>query len=382
MRSTTRSQISFLTAGFLLVLADASAVTTIGHGRLLGSAAVRADYDSNIFVSNSEVSDTVGTFSGAVRYVRNASEVSLDTAVSLDAYAFADHNNLNSADPALTAALGYNPSDKTDLRANFDWRRSSMANEAVNDRTESNNFVFSSSAEQLFSEKLGLRANAGYNKNSNLTQGYSDVLNYSLGLDGVYVYSPKLKLLAGFTTVESWTTDRPKGRRSPSNMDQRYTVGAEGELAPKVTGELSVGVVQREFDGAGFNRSNALYLSSRLSWAATEKTTWTLLADQNLSLSAADQSVKAFSASLGVSQALSEKLSVDGSIGFDHSNYSAFGGVGNRTDDGYIIRARFNYVIKDNVTVDASAGYRDNRSTLAFSTYDRINFGAGITIKF
>lgn len=370
------------TLGGMVAIPSAGAFVTLGHGRLVGTTTARADYDSNIFVSNRQIDDLVGTLTGEVRYVRDAGIVSLEAAAGATWLGFAEHSELNSFDPHLTAQLGYKPSDKTDARAGLAFRRNSIGNEAVNARTESNDFDLDGSVDHLTSEKLGLRLTGAYVLSNYLTPGYSDIESYSAGAHAVYEYSPKLKLLAGITTLESWTDSEVVGRAGVSARDWRYTVGAEGEFAPKVTGGVSAGIVQRQFKTTGFDDTASLYFSGQVTWTASEKTSWSAVASEDLSLTAADQSARTLSLSLSLNRELVEKLSFVGSVGVDRSTYTGFNGVGGRKDDGYTVRARLDYTLRDNASVDVSAGYRDNGSTVAISDYDRFNFGAGITVRF
>src|SRR6185369_8368144 len=137
---------------------------------------------------------------------------------------------------------GYQPSDKTNLRGGLSYRRNSIGNATVNDRTKSNDLLLDGRFEHLATEKFGWRLDGVYSNMNYLTTGYSDVESYSVGAHAVHVYSPKLKLLGGITTGEGWTSG-VRGRRGVSSQDWRYTVGAEGEFAPKVTGDVSVGWV-------------------------------------------------------------------------------------------------------------------------------------------
>ena len=366
-----------------VVTTSAFALGTIGHGRLVGNASVRADYDSNIFVNSSQVDDYVFTANGAVRYIRDSGMLTMETAAGASALAFLDHSKQNTVDPFVEGKFGYQPSDKTDVRGNLSFHRNSIANEVVNDRTQSNDLMLTGSVEHLPTEKLGFRFLGNYSDSAYQTAGYSDVLSYGLGVHAVHVYSPKLKLLAGVTMLEWWTDDRAPGRRSPSSNDVRYTVGAEGELGAKLTGDASVGWVQRSFDSSGFGGdTGTLFLSSRISWAAAEKTVITLVGSQDLSVSAADQSQKALSISLNLTQGISEKLSFEGGVGVDRATFTSFNGIGNRKDDGYVLRGRLNYALKDNLEIDVSTGYRNNDSNIAVSNYDRFNFGAGVSLRF
>lgn len=372
----------FALAGALVLGQRATAITTVGHGRLVGTGSVRLDYDSNIFVNRSEVDDLVGTLTGEARYVRDAGIVTFEAAGGLAALAFFDHSALNSVDPYLRSQLGYTPSDKTSALGSLDYRRNSIGNEAVNARTKSNDLMLDGSVEHLPSEKLGFRFTGSYFDSDYLTAGYSEVQNYTLGAHVVHIYSPKLKLLAGLTAVEWWTDAAGTGRRDAGSKDLRYTVGAEGDFASKLTGQASVGMVHRSFNGSGFNDSDALYLMTRVKWAASDKTTWIAQADQNLNFTAADQSVRNLSLTVGLNEKLMEKLTFEGSVGYDRSNYSGFNGLGSRSDHGYVIRGRFDYSFTDLASFDISFGYRDNSSTIAFSDYSRLNIGVGVNVRF
>ncbi|MBX3736118.1 MAG: outer membrane beta-barrel protein [Candidatus Didemnitutus sp.] len=364
-----------------LIAASLSAAE-IGRSRVVSTVGARLDYDSNIFVNNSEVHDWVYSMNGGVRVIHDVSELTTDVGVWANGQIFTDHSDQNSFDPGIDARLAYVPSDKTNIKVGTSWRRSSMANEALNTRAKSADFALNGQWEHLASEKFGARLTGDYTKSDYRTAGYSDLANYSVGVDAIYVYSPKLKALAGVTWGESWTSHRSFNRRNPGGDDTRYTVGFEGELAPKVTGELSVGVQKRSFATASFGDNSSLYLSTRLTWAAAQKTVWNLRASQGLNVTAADQSSKNFDSSLSLTQELAERLSLEGSVGYTRANYSSFGGAGARRDHGANARLRLNYALSESASIDASAGIRDNSSDLATSDYQQFNFGAGFTYRF
>lgn len=365
-----------------LVLAGSLAALEVGRSRVVTTLGARVDYDSNIFANRSEVHDWIYSMNGGVRLIHDVSAVTTDFGVAANGQIFADHSDQNSFDPAADARIGYVPSDKTNMKLLGAFRRSSMANEALNTRAKSNEFSVGGQWEHLTTEKFGVRVSGDYAKSDYRTPGFSDMANYMVGVDAIYVYSPKLRTFAGFSWGESWTSNRAFNRRNAGGDDKRYSVGFEGELAPKLTGDLKVGVVQRDFSTATFGDDSSLYISSRLSWAAAQKTVWTLRTSQDLNVTASDQSVKNLDTSLVLTQELAERLTLEGSLGYTRATYSAFGGAGARRDHGTKARVRLNYAINENATFDASAGIRDNNSSLAISDYQQVNFGAGFTYRF
>lgn len=354
----------------------------LGRSRVVSTVGARLERDSNIFLNSTEVADSVFTADAGVRMIHDVSEITSDIGVGVIGQYFFDHHDQNAFDPSIDARIGYIPSEKTQVKLAGDFRRSSLANDALNDRTSSRNLTLTGSWEHLTTEKFGVRTNAAYHKGDYSTRGYSDVADYSVGVEAVYVYSPKLRSYAGYTWGESWTANRAFNRRNAGGKDKRYSLGFEGELSPKLTGDLHFGVTKREFTTVGFGDDSAFFIASRLSWAAAEKTIWTLAVDQDLNVTAADQSTKNLSATLVVTQQLAEKMSLEGSLGYTKSKFSTFGGAGARNDDGTSARLRLNYALNENASLDASAGVRNNNSTLAISDYRQVNFGAGVTYRF
>lgn len=382
----TATRGAFLFAAALAAAPSGWSFVTLGNGRLVGSASLRADYDSNIYVSSRQVEDLIGTATGEVRWVKQAGIVTMEAATGLSAIGFVKESEQNGVEPFVEAKFGYNPSDKTMARALVSYRRVSMANETVNDRTKSNDFLFDAALDHLTTEKLGFRVTANYQHTTSLTTNYSDTESGEIGLHALHVYSPKLKLLAGVTAGIAESSGE-FGRRAVDGSDVRYTVGAEGEFAPKVTGEVNVGYAQRDLDGQSGGASGMMFLMSRVSWQASAKTTLSLVGRSDFDVTTADQSVRSNGFSVEISQRFSEKVTFDGSLGIDSARYRSVGtptpgALDPRDDEGVVARGRVTYVLRDDTSLEFSAGYRDNDSTQPLSRYDRVNVGAAVFFRF
>lgn len=362
----------------------------LGRGRVETSLSARADYDSNIFLNNGQTDDFTATANARARYIHDVGILSAEAAIDVTAVKYTDHTSQDTIDPSFTGNLTYRPSDKTTATADASVARNTMANEAVNDRTKSTDTSLNFTFQNLFSEKLGFRVLGGTSLGNYLTTGYVDIANYNVGAKAVYAYSPKLTSTAGIDYRESWTRNRQPGQIDPSSKDYRYTIGFEGELAPKVSGVLELGAVQRKFNTAGVDGSTAAFLSMGLKWIAAQKTSVSLNGSEDFGLTAANQSSKVTSFSLGVTQVLDPKWTVDAGISYAHSAYQSFTNSGDfdRTDDIYRIRGRISYAMATNVALDLSAGYANADSSAPVSavaqsaTYDRVNVGVGVTVSF
>jgi polysaccharide biosynthesis protein VpsM len=360
----------------------------VGRGRIETTLGVRTDYDSNIFLNNTQQDDMTATANAAARYVHDVGLISAEATLNVSAVKFFDNTDEDSVDPSLTGQATYTPSDKTTLTGSAAYSRQTVANEAVNGRTKSDNLVLSGSLQNLFSEKLGYRVSGGFDGGSYLTTGYADVMSYNAGVSAVYVYSPKLTTTTGFNYRESWTDNRVAGSGDPSNKDYRYTIGFEGELAPKLSGTLDLGVVKNSFNSSQFDSSSAMFAGAGLKWVAAQKTTVSLNGSHDFGLTAANQSSKVGSVSLGVTHVLNPKWTLDGGLSYSHAGYQGLNKDFDRKDDIVRLRGRVSYALASNVNVDLSAGYADAQSSSAdanveaYATYHRVNVGVGITATF
>ena len=368
--------------GLLGTAVSASAQLAAGRGHFESALGLQANYDSNIFLQRNGGSDTSLEFNGSEKYIHDSGILTSNSEISIDYTLFDKHSNQNALDPLFSERLGYAPSDKTTANADLSFQRSSIANPDLNTRTKSNNTACDGMFQHLWSEKLGYRLLGNYNDDNYITPGFSDVLSYMAGIDAVYTYSEKLTFLAGFQHQESWTSHREPGQPDPSSKDAIYTVGAEGELAPKLSGTLNAGVENRRFNSASFDGSSSFYLSTNLKWIASPKTSVALTAASNFDLTAANQSSKIESLTLGETHVLNKQWSVEGAITASRTNYSGLGIGSSRTDDTFTIKSQVSYAWATNVTINASAGYSRVDSSLVLSTYDRVYASLGITATF
>lgn len=377
------------------------AITPIGHGRLVGTASANFQYDSNIFFANPDApqkvyaskppsfSDWILSETGDLHYVRDAGITTLNAGGGAIANEFAHNKKQDSIDPYIDGQLGYSDSDKTEAHADFSLHRNTVANAAANTRTRSDDTVFGGSLQYLPTEKLGFRLIGSFANSNYISAGFSDTYGYTVGVNAVDFYSPKLKLLAGMAGGENWADANPDvhlpGIRG---ADVRYTVGAEGEIAPKVTANSMIGVVRRQFRSGSHSSATTLYSDSRATWAETEKRSWSLEATQNFSVSAIDQSVRALGLFLSVNDILAEKLTLQAAAGYERTNYVSLGATGSRTDSGPAARARLTYQVSDATTAEVFSSYRnnasssDNYSEAQLAHFSRFTFGAGITSRF
>lgn len=354
----------------------------LAGGRIETDATAEFSHDSNIFLNSNQISDWDASLDASANYTRDIAEVSSNASLGFNSDAFARYTGQDDVDPFANGSLTYRPSDDTVTTGSFSYARNTLANQQLNTRTKSNDLNLSGSFQDLVTGKVGYRLTGSYLDSNYLTTGYADVLDYNAGLDAVYVYSPKLTLLAGYAYGQFWNRNRAAGDADAASRDSFYTVGAEGEVAPKVTGTIEAGAEYETFDRSTFNNGGAFFLSTGLNWAAAEKTTVSLNAAQNFDLTAVEQSARDTSINLGATQALDAQWGIGGSVAYIRADYQGALRVGDRLDNTYQVEGKVTYAVTTNVTFQCAIGYDKVNSTIAFSAYDRLLTSVSVVARF
>jgi hypothetical protein len=353
----------------------------VARGKLTATTQLAYQYDSNIYANSSEVSDYSVIFTPTLAYSRNVGAISTAAQLSVRSVSFQDTSGQDSIDPSLIVNFNADRAEKGQAAVSVSYARRTDANDVLNTRTKSDEYNGSAKVDYYFSEKTGFRFNAGYRVSDYLTTGYNNVSSYNVGGGLVYKYSPKLTGVATYSYSPEKATDLGASPTSnPSSTNQRFQVGFEGELAPKLTGNVSTGWVYRKFDRGGDD--NALLLAAALSWTATAKTNVTLSASNDFDTTPAAESAKNFSTGLTVRQSITAKLNVGATYSYQHSQLDKEPGPGTRTDKANIFSGDVTYRFTDSFNMSASISRRLSNSTLALADYARNTASLSATYTF
>ena len=379
MTSTKHLRRAGLSLAVLAAL-QANAGVDFARGTLGLEINSKAEHDSNVFGNNSEKADELLTVIPEITYVRNVGLISVDMSTGVKIQRFSDFTDLNTDDFFAGAKLDYDAAEKGNASFEIGYERFSAANEAVLARTESDEYKAKGSFDYFYSEKLGLRVLAGYTDSQQLLVGFNDVTTYQLGTGALYRYSPKLVANLSYNFRNTATDNVAVGLANPDSNDHRISFGVEGEITPKLTGRAATGIVYREFDTGGDD--TGFFADVGLTWDVLEKTSITLDIGNDYNTSAGAQSSENFSAKLGISQELLEKLIGRASISYGNDNYDASGPVAARQDDTYTLSAGLTYTFTDSVSTAFDLSYKDSSSDLATADYERTLVTISLDAKF
>lgn len=379
---TSRNQLTtlLLAGSFLVTVTSSYGFTKIGRGTLTATAQLGFEYDTNIFGNSGAVSDYSGIFTPGLNYSRTVGIISTTAELGVRSIAFTDTSGQDSLDPYLSMNFRMDRDVKGSVSAGFRYARTTQANEFLLTRTESDEFRGNARIDYYYSEKTGLRLNSLFRLSEFSTTGFNNVESYTVGTGLLYRYSAKLVANLSYDYSPEKATELATTLSDPSSDNHNVSLGLEGELRPKLNGSVSVGVAYRDFTIGGSDQT--VLLASRVSWTASEKTSWTLTASNNFDTSPGAESIRSFNASFGVRHALNEKMSLTGSVGYQETKLDQKPGPVSRSDEALLLGTGVTYRINDNFNANAGVTHRINDSTLQLANYKRTVLSVGLNATF
>jgi len=354
--------------------------TEFARGNLVANASLVSSYDTNIFGNSSEVDDFNATFSPGLSYLRDAGNLSVSIESGVSAVSFADSSSQDSVDPFLNTTLNLDRAEKGSATVSLGYTRSTEANNLLLARTQSDEYRSSGRVNYFYSEKTGIRVDANFRRSEYNTFGYNSISSYGLGGGLIYRYSSKLTASATYDFSPEKAINLAGPLSDPSSKNHRFAFGLEGQLAPKLNGSVSLGYAYRSFDLGGSD--DTALLGVDLLWNPVEKSSFTLSASNNFDTTAGAESARILDVSLGGRQALTEKLVLGGSLGYQHSQIDQKPGPVSRSDDAYLLGVSLSYALNDNWSTNAGITHRLNKSSLALGDYVRTVVSAGVNLSF
>lgn len=361
----------------LLALAPArsAALMEAPGGAILVEGEAKALYDSNIFANSGEENDVIFSITPTIVYESRAS-IQTRIEVGADLAIFTDHDDENYQDLFARASMEQDR-DTSFWSINVSAAEQSTANDAIGGRTESVNMGAGASLKSEVTGKTGFSV-APFAS----TTDYDTANTYDYSIAGssfgiVYFYSPKLDLSLDYRyrAVES---DAPKGFEG---ADHSVYLSANGDLLPKLTGSVSLGVQMRRPDNvAVFDEDDFLYASVSVNWAAAEKTNISLVVQSDTTTSAIGHAAQMGTIELRLNQDLTSYFSVYAGFRFLTAEYDT--STTSREDEEITILMGASYEVFEDGKLFARAERSDRDSDNATFEYTRTLVSGGLSFSF
>jgi len=359
----TKSSRTHLIIGALLLGATAQASVKLGTDSELfvtGTAALQ--YNDNLFLSNANAkSDSILDFSPGfqVLFGQN-SQLKGTFDYYEDFQIYTSNSNLNADLANVDFSTTYDDG-KSKVNSSGSFKQADQATVDVRGAgflVHRNVTDLGLNGENELTQKTSLGLGVAYEDNSYSHTGYTNWRYVDVPVNYYFKVLPKLDLSGGFKY-----RDNELGTGGINSKEYFYNVGARGELAPKLSGEVHVGL--HESDPAKGTSHSELGIDSNYTYAATPKTSLTFGINNDFGYSAVGTSYRNFGLNGGVQAAVSSEFKITGSLGYTRYSYTTTA----QRDDFYTGQIGGSYLVNAYLTLNGGYSYSEDSSNLAGSSF-------------
>lgn len=206
--------------------------------------------------------------------------------------------------------------------------------------------------------RSSLRAGVTYNETDYSPTSFADLRTVQIPINYYYELTPLVDASVGFRYK-----DNKLGNNRPDSNEYIYSVGVRGEVAPKLTGELSAGFHQFRPDAG--KDAETFGLASNFSYAYSPKTTLSFGASNDYGFSSVGDTYRNFGITFGATATVSSQLSINALVGYNKYSYETT----TQKDDFISGQLSANYAVNEKFSVIGTYLYADNDSSLPVSTF-------------
>ncbi|MBC9867348.1 MAG: outer membrane beta-barrel protein [Opitutae bacterium] len=309
---------------FSITAGQASPMMALGdNGSIIARLGGAIQYQDNIFLDNAnERSDTIVVFSPGVELNLGGSTSNAHTNVVYihDFVHYFETDSLD-RDNIRVAVKGHSKWPKARINYSMSFREHSQndaSNNVVGDIARRDRYHGVIRSEWEMSAKSSLAASLGMDKVDYEAANLQDRQSYNIPLDYFWEYSPKLDMSVGYrfrhtSFSRDYNFPAAIGRDEPKDLstykDHFLNVGVRGQVGPKMSGEIKVGIQNRESNTSGRVLQDMFALDGQVVWAATEKTAGTLRISRDFRSDAFGASIESSELSLSARTRFNEEYS-------------------------------------------------------------------------
>jgi hypothetical protein len=362
-----KSTTSLFLLGTALVASVSSARALVSSGSdstLFATLTTSVQYNDNLFLSSPNVSNTLISAAPGLLYEFGNQSLLKGTAYYNETFErYSASSDLNTSLSRLGIKADYND-EKSKIALAASFKQEDQATRDIRPSGTTPRLVHrdltnaAASDEYIATEKTSVSLGITYDKTNYKSASYTDIQVVSVPFKYYYKVEPKLDLSAGYRYRKNTL-----GTGGIDTKENFFNVGARGELSPKLTGEVSVGL--NEMKPTGGKKRNGFGLDANLLYAYSPKTTLMFGANDGFSYTATGDTNRSAGLNAGFSAAISSEWQVNG--GLSYTNYSYIGG--SREDDFYTAQIGATYIINEHVSITGAYAYSKNKSNSAGATF-------------
>lgn len=354
--------------------AQAAPFAAVGdNAELFLTADVSMEVDDNIFLRRAglEVDDLIWKFTPGVDFKFGKDSLTSGNVFYTHSFhRYSDTSNQNTDLPSIGINSKYsNGKTKVDFGAGYKETASNEAS-APGAILEKNITDARLLGEFGLSQKTVLAAGVRYESEELPAGGvYRDSDKFTIPLDVYFEYSPKLEANVGY---QYRNTDL--SGNAVDFKDHFFSVGARGEFTPKLTGQIRVGYVTRDFSN---NRDESdIGAKADLTYSASEKTSFTVGVASDFETTPTGENNQVKSLNLGLNSRIDEQWGWNADVSFRSMDYAT------RTDDMVSIGGGFSYTYSEALRFAGRFVHKTQDSPLAAASWDNNVFSLTANLRY
>jgi hypothetical protein len=266
----------------------------------------------------------------------------------------------------------------------FDERQSSLRDAQVKGNlSESDESKLEVEGEYLFSPKFSFGSGIKFSKREytgSQAINYADRDSTILPVDLFYELTPKVDLSIGYQYTYTDIADVASNNAETAYSSDAHfvNIGARGDLLPKLTGNIKLGLRFIDSDFANSSRDNSsLGLDGSLNWQTTPKLSNAITISRDFGSTSNGTRIEESAFNINSSLALSQQLRTGASLGYTLRDY-----LDQSREDGFLsLGLNASYQVSDYCTVSSAYSYSKNNSDLAGGASDFDNNKVDINIS-
>ncbi len=347
-------------------------LVNLGEGRVDLNVQASVYHDTAINGRSTSDEDFVVSFRPSLQYVRNSRNLDLAVSVGIDGRFYLDNNQYDETDVFFDLKISPSAQMQTsrflftgDLLLNTETKTDDAIGEIVSIRNygASVRLVYDPNRHYTVIGSLAYR-----NRDPDLDTYYdTEIVDASVDLQVPVRENLNLTMGIGCrdTASDGPTTD---------SETLTYSAGISGNILPRLSGSLSLGVQDRSFDSSLLDDATNPYLSANLSWQVDESSKIDLSGSMGFGTTIDDRSSENSSIRLTATRKMSRDLSGVIYISYERDQYSSVI-LPDRDDKETAVGATLTYQLVRYGSIALDLRYSDQSSNIALYDFDRLRVG-------
>ena len=349
---------------------------------LSGHASATAGYDSNLFAINGGPGDAFASFRPSLDLFRKDSLLSFDAEAWVDWTAFLSQTGSDATDPGFRMTLSYpaNVETWTTQAAEVHWTRTTAVNVDVGQRVSVEDALAKYEGDILETGKTTVVGRLLLDRDEFLGAAFDTIDTASLGTTVNYSPNGVFRSGVGYDLTLGRSQPNSPGLAALDQTEQAFTIRAEGEFTPKITGKVSVGAAYSDYTGSFSNSEWDMVAWADVAWKPVDPLVIDLQAGRAPSFNADGDIDVSTSVILAVTQDLGRGFGIRAEVQGGRTTHERR--VTYRTDDIEGAGISANYDFTGKLTASVGCDWTHQDSDMSRYTYRRYVATGQVAYKF